>query len=99
MEFLAGARGRASFVFMRSSRAQMAENVVPKWEQVSRWQVIETPRSPSPKTKYSLINAKQHFEEHLCVGNYYSEEPSIAGLERAVASYPTDERRADRGRE
>ena len=34
-------RGRASFVFMRSSKAHPAENVVPKWEQVSQWQVIE----------------------------------------------------------
>src|ERR1017187_1217250 len=33
----------------------------------------------SPKTKYSLINAKQHFEEHLCAGDYYSESERVLG--------------------
>ena len=33
----------------------------------------------SPKTKYSLINAKQYFEEHLCAGDYYSESERVLG--------------------
>jgi conjugative relaxase-like TrwC/TraI family protein len=33
----------------------------------------------SPKTKYSLINAKQYFEEHLCAGDYYSESDRVLG--------------------
>jgi conjugative relaxase-like TrwC/TraI family protein len=33
----------------------------------------------SPKTKYSLTNAKEYFEEHLCAGDYYSEGEKIAG--------------------
>jgi len=31
----------------------------------------------SPKTKYSLINAKQYFEEHLCAEDYYGENERI----------------------
>ena len=33
----------------------------------------------TPKTQYRLANAKEYFEEHLCVGDYYSEGQSIAG--------------------
>ncbi|HTS18492.1 MAG TPA: MobF family relaxase [Verrucomicrobiae bacterium] len=33
----------------------------------------------SPKTKYSLINAKEYFEEHLCAGDYYCESERIVG--------------------
>jgi len=33
----------------------------------------------SPKTKYSLINAKQYVEEHLCGGDYYSESDRVLG--------------------
>src|ERR1700678_2597266 len=33
----------------------------------------------SPKTQYNLKNAKGYFEEHLCVGDYYSECERIAG--------------------
>ena len=33
----------------------------------------------SPKTQYNLKNAKEYFEEHLCVGDYYSEGERIAG--------------------
>ena len=33
----------------------------------------------SPKTQYNLKNAKEYFEEHLCVGDYYSEDERIAG--------------------
>jgi conjugative relaxase-like TrwC/TraI family protein len=33
----------------------------------------------SPKTQYSLKNAKSYFEEHLSVGDYYSEDEKIAG--------------------
>src|ERR1035438_10506375 len=38
-----------------------------------------TTRMLSPKTKYSLINAKQYFEEHLCAGDYYSESERVLG--------------------
>lgn len=31
------------------------------------------------KTQYSLKNAKEYFEEHLCVGDYYGEGQRIAG--------------------
>ena len=34
----------------------------------------------SPKTQYSLANAKTYFAEHLSVGDYYSESESIVGL-------------------
>jgi hypothetical protein len=33
----------------------------------------------SPNTQYNLRNAKEYFEEHLCAGDYYSEEQTIAG--------------------
>ena len=33
----------------------------------------------SPKTQYSLTNAKEYFEEHLCAGDYYSEGERISG--------------------
>ena len=35
-------------------------------------------RMLSPKTQYSLSNAKEYFEEHLCVGDYYSEGEGIS---------------------
>ncbi|MEO8350201.1 MAG: MobF family relaxase [Chthoniobacteraceae bacterium] len=33
----------------------------------------------SPKTQYSLANAKNYFAEHLAVGDYYSEGEHVAG--------------------
>jgi len=33
----------------------------------------------SPKTQYNLANAKSYFEEHLCVGDYYSERERVEG--------------------
>ncbi|MDB5439710.1 MAG: conjugal transfer protein [Caulobacteraceae bacterium] len=33
----------------------------------------------SPKTQYNLANAKSYFEEHLCVGDYYSESQRVQG--------------------
>ncbi len=33
----------------------------------------------SPKTQYNLKNAKEYFEEHLCIGDYYSEGEQVAG--------------------
>ena len=33
----------------------------------------------SPKTQYNLKNAKEYFEEHLCVGDYYSEGEHVSG--------------------
>ena len=33
----------------------------------------------SAKMKYSLINAKQYFEEHLCLGDYYGESDGVLG--------------------
>ncbi|MCG3147699.1 MAG: Multifunctional conjugation protein TraI [Verrucomicrobiae bacterium] len=33
----------------------------------------------SPNTQYNLRNAKEYFEEHLCAGDYYSEEQTVAG--------------------
>ncbi|MGD1090093.1 MAG: relaxase domain-containing protein, partial [Verrucomicrobiota bacterium] len=31
------------------------------------------------KTQYSLKNAQEYFEEHLCVGDYYEEGQRVAG--------------------
>src|SRR5947208_1802753 len=33
----------------------------------------------SPKTQYNLANARSYFEEHLCVGDYYSESQRLQG--------------------
>ena len=33
----------------------------------------------SPKTQYNLANAKEYFEEHLCVGDYYDEGERVSG--------------------
>ncbi len=33
----------------------------------------------SPKTQYNLRNAKSYFEEHLSVGDYYSEGERVGG--------------------
>lgn len=33
----------------------------------------------SPKTQYNLRNAKEYFEEHLSIGDYYAEGQSIGG--------------------
>jgi hypothetical protein len=40
------------------------------------------------KTQYNLQNAKEYFEEHLCVGEYYDEGQRVAG--QATASVLTD---------
>lgn len=31
------------------------------------------------KTQYNLENAREYFEEHLCIGDYYSEEQRVSG--------------------
>jgi hypothetical protein len=31
------------------------------------------------KTQYNLKNAKEYFEEHLCVGDYYTEGQQVMG--------------------
>ena len=31
------------------------------------------------KTQYNLKNAREYFEEHLCVGDYYNEGERVAG--------------------
>jgi conjugative relaxase-like TrwC/TraI family protein len=31
------------------------------------------------KTQYNLVNAREYFEEHLCVGDYYDEGQRVAG--------------------
>lgn len=33
----------------------------------------------SPKTQYNLANARSYFSEHLCVGDYYSENEQVNG--------------------
>jgi len=33
----------------------------------------------SPKTQYNLKNAREYFEEHLCMGDYYSEGEHVSG--------------------
>ena len=33
----------------------------------------------SPKTQYNLTNAKSYFEEHLCIGDYYTETERVLG--------------------
>ena len=34
---------------------------------------------PAAKTQYNLKNAKEYFEEHLCVGDYYTEGQQVTG--------------------
>ena len=31
------------------------------------------------QTQYNLKNAKEYFEEHLCVGDYYTEGQQVTG--------------------
>ena len=31
------------------------------------------------KTQYNLVNAREYFEEHLCVGDYYDEGQRVSG--------------------
>jgi hypothetical protein len=31
------------------------------------------------KTQYNLKNAREYFEDHLCVGDYYNEGQRVAG--------------------
>ena len=31
------------------------------------------------KTQYNLANAREYFEEHLCVGDYYDEGQRVSG--------------------
>jgi hypothetical protein len=31
------------------------------------------------KTQYNLTNAREYFEEHLCVGDYYDEGQRVSG--------------------
>jgi conjugative relaxase-like TrwC/TraI family protein len=40
------------------------------------WQTVVV---VTAKTQYNLKNAKEYFEEHLCVGDYYDEGQRIAG--------------------
>src|SRR2546425_4388483 len=53
-----------------------------------RWCIRYTTCAPSPcivrcmvtaKTQYNLTNAREYFEEHLCVGDYYDEGQRVAG--------------------
>jgi predicted ATPase with chaperone activity len=37
------------------------------------------------KTQYNLKNAREYFEEHLCVGDYYDEGQRVAGESRTIA--------------
>src|SRR5664279_4411299 len=38
------------------------------------------------KTQYNLTNAREYFEEHLCVGDYYNEGQRVAGQRIGVAA-------------
>src|SRR5258708_21445522 len=53
-----------------------------------RWCICYTTRAHSPctvrcvvtaKTQYNLKNAREYFDEHLCVGDYYNEGQRVAG--------------------
>src|ERR1700722_4505160 len=53
-----------------------------------QWCVRRTKTAHSPcsvrgvvtaKTQYNLKNAKEYFEEHLCVGDYYDEGQRVSG--------------------
>src|SRR6266851_1786087 len=53
-----------------------------------RWCICYTTCAHSPcsvrcvvtaKTQYNLKNAREYFEEHLCVGDYYNEGQRVAG--------------------
>jgi len=41
--------------------------------------VLEKPAMLSPKTQTNLGNAKTYFEEHLAVGDYYTEANRVSG--------------------
>src|ERR1700704_6522155 len=54
----------------------------------TRWCITCTTCAPSPcivrcmvtaQTQYNLTNAREYFEEHLCVGDYYDEAQRVAG--------------------
>ncbi|MCI0748856.1 MAG: relaxase domain-containing protein, partial [Verrucomicrobia subdivision 3 bacterium] len=44
-----------------------------------RAQSVYCPRVVTAKTQYNLKNAREYFEEHLCVGDYYNEGERVAG--------------------
>ena len=54
---------------------------LPNGSQIQKISVYKSLRTLmlSPKTQYNLKNAKEYFEEHLCVGDYYSECERISG--------------------
>src|SRR5216110_2278211 len=60
-----------------------------------RWCICYTTCTLSPcsvrcvvtaKTQYNLKNAREYFEEHLCVGDYYNEGQRVAGEWNGVAA-------------
>src|SRR5437870_9801353 len=44
-----------------------------------RAQSVYCPRVVTAKTQYNLKNAREYFEEHICVGDYYNEGQRVAG--------------------
>src|SRR5437870_7891911 len=44
-----------------------------------RAQSVYCPRVVTAKTQYNLKNAREYFEAHLCVGDYYNEGERVAG--------------------
>ena len=42
------------------------------------------------KTQYNLTNAREYFEEHLCVGDYYDEGQRVAGQWIGLAAEQLD---------
>ena len=44
-----------------------------------RAQSVYCPCVVTAKTQYNLKNAREYFEEHLCVGDYYDEGQRVAG--------------------
>ena len=49
-------------------------------------------RVVTAKTQYNLTNAREYFEEHLCVGDYYDEGHRVAGEWIGTFDQSTNER-------
>jgi len=43
------------------------------------WSPVNVRSVVTAKTQYNLTNAKEYFEEHLCVGDYYDEGQRVSG--------------------
>src|SRR5205809_7605567 len=74
--------------WLRGFRVAVVLILVVEHNPSSRWCRTYTTFAHSPgsvrcvvtaKTQYNLKNAREYFEEHLCVGDYYDEGQRVAG--------------------